>query len=222
MKTILNIVSIHIGNLKDVSFHAIEELKNSDFIIGEEYKETSKLLKYFSIDKSFELLNEHSSETEILELFKKIKNSKKVSLISDSGTPLIEDPGAKLVEYAILEKLEIKVIPGASAIIAALVLSGFSISPFTFVGFLSPKEQIRKNEIKKYLSINHTIVIYETPYRYKQVIRQLYKVSKYNYRIFLGLNLTSPKEIQYRGTLKSIQNILDSLPKAPPVIVLSK
>ncbi|MCB1189065.1 MAG: 16S rRNA (cytidine(1402)-2'-O)-methyltransferase [Leptospiraceae bacterium] len=222
MGPILNIISTPIGNYKDVTFHAIEELKDSDFIIGEEFKETSKFLKHYGITKEFELLNEHSTMENVMELIQAIKRSKKVSLISDSGTPLVEDPGSNLVEFAIQENIEIKMIPGASALLCALVLSGFRISPFTFIGFFSQKEEIRKNEIKKYLMLNHTLVIYETPYRYKKVIQEIQKFSKQNYKIFLGLNLTTPQEIQYRGTIREIIKVLDSFPKALPVIVLEK
>ena len=190
----LYIISVPIGNDRDIAMNAIEKLQQADMVIGEEYKETSKLLKLNGIDKEFELLNEHSDDQEMNRLLELMKSKNLTCLISDAGTPGIEDP--------------------------ALALCGFRISPFTFVGFLNREEDKRRNEINKYLALGHTIVLYETPYRYKKVIQEFGKLSKKNHRIFLGLNLTSEAEIQYRGTLKDILKHLDTFPKAPPVIVI--
>ena len=218
--SILYIISVPIGNERDIAMNAIEKLQQADLIIGEEHKETSKLLKLNGIDKEFELLNEHSDDSEMNRLLGLLKESYLTCLISDAGTPGIEDPGSGLVNLAVRNGIEVKIVPGASALTCALALCGFRISPFTFIGFLNREEEKRKIEINRYLSLGHTLVMYETPYRYKKVIQEIAKYSKKNHRIFLGLNLTADDEIQYRGTLKDILKELDNFPKAPPVIVI--
>jgi 16S rRNA (cytidine1402-2'-O)-methyltransferase len=220
MNPILYIVSVPIGNNKDISMNAIEKLAMADLIIGEEFKETSKLLKLNGLDKSFELLNEHSTHQDIDLLIEKVLSSRISCLISDSGTPSIEDPGEALINICIRKGVELKIIPGATALASALALSGFRVSPFTFVGFLNRDEKIRREEILKFFGYQHTLVFYETPYRYKKVIMEMARLTKRDYRIFLGLNLTADDEIQIRGTLKQIANKLENLPKAPPVIVI--
>ena len=218
--SILYIISVPIGNERDIAMNAIEKLQQADLIIGEEHKETSKLLKLNGIDKEFELLNEHSDDSEMNRLLGLLKESYLTCLISDAGTPGIEDPGSGLVNLAVRNGIEVKIVPGASALTCALALCGFRISPFTFIGFLNREEEKRKVEINRYLSLGHTLVMYETPYRYKKVIQEIAKYSKKNHRIFLGLNLTADDEIQYRGTLKDILKELEKFPKAPPVIVI--
>ncbi|HMZ67462.1 MAG TPA: SAM-dependent methyltransferase, partial [Leptospiraceae bacterium] len=172
------------------------------------------------IDREFELLNEHSDDVEMQRLLDLMLSKNLTCLISDAGTPGIEDPGSGLVNLAVRNGMEVKIVPGPSAITCALALCGFRISPFTFIGFLNREDEKRRLEIIKYLGYGHTLVLYETPYRYKKVIREIAKYAKKNYRIFLGLNLTAEDEIQYRGTLKEILPHLEGFPKSPPVIVI--
>ncbi|HMV42891.1 MAG TPA: SAM-dependent methyltransferase [Leptospiraceae bacterium] len=216
----LYIISVPIGNDRDIAMNAIEKLQQADLIIGEEFKETSKLLKLNGIDREFELLNEHSDDVEMQRLLDLMLSKNLTCLISDAGTPGIEDPGSGLVNLAVRNGMEVKIVPGPSAITCALALCGFRISPFTFIGFLNREDEKRRLEIIKYLGYGHTLVLYETPYRYKKVIREIAKYAKKNYRIFLGLNLTAEDEIQYRGTLKEILPHLEGFPKSPPVIVI--
>ncbi len=218
--TTLCLVSIPIGNLQDISLRALEVLKSSDLIIGEEWKTTSKFLKYYQIQKDFAILNEHTTENEIQNLFQKIQSLHQVSLISDAGTPLVEDPGHVLLNKCIQNNFIIKAIPGANAFLTALVLSGFEISPFTFFGFLPRDKNERKKILQKQLQYKHTLVWYETPYRYKSVIYDLAQLVSKDKKIFLALNLTMDSEIQFRGKISDLLNQLDSFPKAEPVIIL--
>jgi 16S rRNA (cytidine1402-2'-O)-methyltransferase len=218
--TTLYLVSVPIGNPRDISFHAVDKLNESDLIIGEEYKETSKLLKMNGIEKDFELLNEHTSNEELNRLLELIQTKSIVCLLSDVGTPSIEDPGVSLINLCVRNSIHIKIIPGATALTSALALSGFAVTPFTFVGFLDREDHKRREQLYYYFGLNHTLVFYETPYRYKKVIQEMARIAKRDYRIFLGLNLTSADEIQYRGSLKDLVKKLDDFPKAPPVIVI--
>jgi 16S rRNA (cytidine1402-2'-O)-methyltransferase len=220
MKPVLYILSTPIGNPKDISLHTLEILQKSDLIIGEEYKETSKLLKRHNITKGFELLNEHSTREDILKLIKQIKRSTVSSILSDSGSACIEDPAGSITQLALAEGIELKVAPGASSLVAALSLCGFYTSPFTFIGFFSREDATRKQEILHYLNYKHTLVFFETPYRYKKVILEIASMVKKEIPIFLGLDLTTDSEYKYYGNIKHLCKILDTLPKAPPVIVL--
>ena len=220
MNPTLHLVSVPIGNPLDLNLRAMEVLKTADLIIGEEYKETAKFLKRNGIQKDFELLNEHSSEEEIYELFEKLKQSESTCLFSDSGTPLLEDPGLRLVQYCIQNEIKISSVPGPAAFLTALTLSGFPVSPFVFLGFL-PKDALEKKKyLTPYLSLKQNIVFYETPYRYKKTIQEISGLVSGNKNVFLGLNLTAEDEHIFRGKWKDLGRILDSLPKAPPVIVI--
>ena len=142
IKNALYVVSTPIGNLKDISFRAIEVLKNSDFILCEDTRVTKKLLAHYKIDKkliSNHKFNEKKNLNKILEL---LNNSKILSLVSDAGTPLISDPGYKLLQQVIKNKIKVFVIPGPSAITAALVISGAKTDNFLFLGFLPKNKYI--------------------------------------------------------------------------------
>jgi 16S rRNA (cytidine1402-2'-O)-methyltransferase len=135
MKPCLTLVCTPIGDFNDLTEKARQTILSANLIIGEEFTNTSKFLKKLNSQKNFELLNEHSTSDDILELLSQIKANRNSCLFSDGGTPLLEDPGLELVRECIKENIEIKVAPGASAFLIALLLSGFSTSPFTFLGF---------------------------------------------------------------------------------------
>lgn len=219
--TTLYLVSTPIGNLQDITLRAIEVLKNSELIIGEEFKTTSKFLKQYGIQRNFEVLNEHTTEAELEVLLQKVQTLEFVSLISDAGTPLFEDPGYSFLEKCIQKNIKVRALPGANALITALVLSGFPVTPFTFWGFLPREKEERKKALQKQLHYKHTLVWYETPYRYKAVIEDLAKFISKDKKIFIALNLTMKEEFQFRGTISELLNNLNALPKAEPVIILN-
>lgn len=213
------LVSVPIGNHGDISSRAVEMLQSCDLLIAEEHKPAYRLLNAIGIKREYELLNEHSRRDDIDELMDKIRNSRLTCVISDAGTPVLEDPGSDLVSRILQEKIYLGVVPGADAVTSALVLSGFPVVPYTFFGFLNVDKNIRKKEIHNILSCGHTAVLYETPYRYKALLKELHAQKK-NLDIFLALDLTTEQEFQFRGKIGNLVKILDKLPKAPPVIVL--
>lgn len=219
MKPEVYLVSVPIGNPMDITFRAKELLAKCDILIGEEHKPTYRLLNHLGIKKKYELLNEHSNKEDIDDLMAMIRNAALTCLISDAGTPVLEDPGKGLVEKILDENIYLGAVPGPNAAITALVLSGFPASPYTFYGFLNKDKHIRKGEIAKILKSGHTAIIYETPYRYKSLLEELFSMQK-NLPIFLGLDLTGENEFQFRGKIGDLVKKLDKLPKAPPVIVL--
>ncbi|AYV54785.1 16S rRNA methyltransferase [Leptospira kmetyi] len=224
-KGTLVLVSVSLGNPGDMTFRAKELLERSDLVIGEESRTTSTLLKSFSIVKEFLLCNEHTTSEEIVSLGETVMNSNLTVLISDAGTPGIEDPGRELVQEVLRRGGRVQSAPGAIAFGAALSISGFKISPFTFCGFFSRESADRKKELERYLKPGHTIVFYETPYRYKAVLHDLDAVLKETAderQIFLCLDLTLESEFQFRGKLGELLKIADNLPKGNPVIVVSQ
>ena len=161
----LYLVSTPIGNLEDISFRAINILNSVDIIACEDTRHSLKLLNHYNIKKrliAYHSYNEENSANGILNL---IQSGKSVALITDGGTPCISDPGWLLVKKCIDNNIIIVSVPGASAIIAALVISGFRTDKFCFIGFLSPKSGKRRTELEKYKSFIGTIVLYESPYR---------------------------------------------------------
>lgn len=220
MKPCLTLVCTPIGDFKDLTEKARQTVLSANLIIGEEFTNTSKFLKKLNSQQTFELLNEHSTAEDIMGLLSKIKANPQSCLFSDGGSPLLEDPGLELVRECIKESVEIKVAPGASAFLIALLLSGFSTSPFTFLGFLPRESGERIEKMKKFLHLKHTLILYETPYRYKKAFREILPLFKKETKVFLGLNLTGEEEIQFRGSCGELLKKLEDFPKANPVLVI--
>ncbi|HRE40996.1 MAG TPA: 16S rRNA (cytidine(1402)-2'-O)-methyltransferase [Ignavibacteria bacterium] len=218
---ILNIVTTPIGNYADMTLRALRILKESDYIICEEYKEANKLLKFFELDKELFRINEHNEENIDEEIINNLLTGKKISLISDGGTPLFADPGNYLLHRCIELNIKVDFIGGANSVLTAVVLCGFNISRFRFVGFLSPKNDIRKKELDKLKFEDRVLIILDAPYRLIQMITDLKNIMPER-NIFLGCNLTSNDEKQFRGTAENILNLLEENYKAEFVLILDK
>lgn len=161
----LYIVSTPIGNLSDITLRALEALQSSDIILCEDTRVTNKLLAKHNIKASLKLYNDNSDGS-LRDLVKKfILGGKIVSLVSDAGTPLISDPGYKLVRELKEEKLHVDIIPGACAIIAALTLSGLATDQFLFSGFLPKTISGKKKTFEELVTLNATLIFYETSKR---------------------------------------------------------
>ncbi len=201
----LNLITTPIGNYADITLRALRYLKESDYIIVEEYKEAVKLLKFFGIKKDLKRINEHNDrdneETE--EIFLDLINGKNISLISDAGTPVFADPGKSLLKKCIEFNIKLEFLHGPNSVLAAIVLSGFDISRFYYIGFLSPKSEIRKREIYELKNINKVFALLEAPYRLKQILTDLAEVFP-DTQIFIGFDLTMPNEKHFRGTASEI------------------
>ncbi len=159
------IVSTPIGNLKDITYRAIEVLKSSQLIICEDTRVSRKLLDHYDIKTQLTSLNEFNEDEKSYEILSEIKTLENVSLISDAGTPLLSDPGYKFIKRAVKNGHKVISIPGASAILAALTASTMPTNTFTFLGFL-PKSPAKQQKIfDRYKSENHTVIIFESPHR---------------------------------------------------------
>lgn len=165
MQPALYIISTPIGNLKDITYRAVETLEQVDIIACEDTRVSHKLLAHYGISKRLMVYNDHSSENERSKLITFILSGKSVGLITDAGTPLISDPGYKLIQDCYANNIKVVPIVGASSPIAALTISGLPSESFYFVGFLPNKEKARHDILEKLKKTNTTIVFFESPRR---------------------------------------------------------
>ena len=200
-KPILYIVSTPIGNLKDITFRAIDILNGVDAILCEDTRTSGVLLNHYQIKKpliSYHEFNKLDQENRILNLLIEGKN---LALISDAGTPGISDPGFEIIQKVIEKGYFVVSIPGPSAILAALVSSGLIIQPFTFLGFLPRKQSEMKDLLKGYVKRKETLVVYESPMRVAKTLEVLFQVLG-NRKISLSRELTKTFETIIRTTLE--------------------
>lgn len=200
----LYIVSTPIGNIKDITFRAIEVLESVDYIVCENPNNSKKLLNHYNINKKLIQLNAIIEENNTSNILNLLKNGNNIAYISDAGTPCISDPGQILVSNAIKENIEVSVIPGASAILTSLVGSGLNISNFTFVGFLSNKSGTRLNQLKELSKINSTLVIYESSHRILDTIKDIKQTFNNDLNICIAKELTKIHEEYIRDKIANI------------------
>ncbi|MBP5343032.1 16S rRNA (cytidine(1402)-2'-O)-methyltransferase [bacterium] len=170
------LISSPIGNLNDITFRALDIIKNVDYLFCEDTRVTSKLLKHYDIERALDSYHDFSSkekEDYILDLLEK---GHSVGIISDSGTPIISDPGYEVVSRAKSEGFRIIPIPGPSASIAAVTMSALPIKPYLFYGFLDHKASKKRKELENLKSYEFTICIYESPQRIHETLRIMYEV----------------------------------------------
>ena len=180
MQGTLYVISTPIGNLGDITKRAVETLKNLDILLVEDTRVSGKLLKNFDIEAKMVSFNEYSEKTKTASIISLLKEGKTVGIISDSGTPLISDPGFLLVREAVKNGIQITAIPGPTALIYALSISGLPTDKFIFLGYL-PKKEGKKTNILKNLKkaskyITATVIFYESPYRLLATLRNINEV----------------------------------------------
>lgn len=162
---ILYVVATPIGNLQDITYRAVEILKSVDKIAVEDTRHSAPLLKHLSVDKPTLCLHEFNEQKRLGVLLDYLCEGESIALISDAGTPLISDPGYRLVHEARAEGITVVPVPGACAAITALCASGLPTDRFTFEGFLPPRDEARANRLKQLLHESRTMVFYEAPHR---------------------------------------------------------
>ena len=196
----LYIVPTPIGNLDDITIRAIDTLKNSDLILSEDTRHAKKLLSHYKIStkvKSYHLNNEHKKVDEYIEL---MLHDKIISLITDAGTPCISDPGFLLVREAIKKGIQITCLPGPTALIPALVLSGLPSDAFIFEGFL-PRKKGRKTKLKEISQNSITTVIYESPYRIIKTLSDLLEFLGSDRLVSVSREISKIYEETFRGSV---------------------
>lgn len=206
----LYVCATPIGNLKDITLRAIETFKSCDFIICEDTRVTGKLLNSLEIEKKMISMNAFSEKKDLNSLIEKIKEAENVCLVTDAGTPGISDPGTRLVSLIRENEIEIEIIPGASALTAALSGSGFDTSKFLFLGFL-PKKKGRKTIFEKIKNTEETIVFYESPHRILKTLEELIEVVPKR-KIGIYKEITKIHEEFINGTAAEVLEFLNSNP----------
>jgi 16S rRNA (cytidine1402-2'-O)-methyltransferase len=196
----LFLVATPIGNWEDITLRALRVLKEVDLVVYEERKEGSRLLRHYGIEKPVESLNEHNESAATQIILSRIKSGGSVALISDAGTPVFSDPGQTLVQRALQLGIRVVPIPGASSLMPALIVSGFSIREFLFQGFLSPKRERRVEELQKLKRETRTVVLMEAPYRLVQLIRDIADVVGDSRRVCVAFDITLPTEEIFHGS----------------------
>ena len=196
----LFIVPTPIGNMGDITIRAIETLKNSDLILAEDTRHAKKLLSEYNIStkvNSYHLNNEHKKVNDYIEL---MASGQKISLITDAGTPCISDPGFLLIREAIKKDILITCLPGPTALIPALVLSGLPSENFIFEGFL-PRKKGRKTKLIELAQNTRTTIIYESPYRVIKTLTELLEYFGADRQISLSREISKIYEETYRGSI---------------------
>ena len=215
------IVPTPIGNLEDITLRAIRVLEEVDFILAEDTRTSSVLLKHLNIEKplrSHHKFNEHATVRAVAEA---IEAGKNVALISDAGTPGISDPGFLLVRTCVEEGIEVETLPGATACIPALVQSGFPCDRFCFEGFL-PQKKGRMKRLTELAEESRTIIFYESPFRVVKCLEQLAEVFGAERRVAVSREITKKFEQTVRGTLAEvIAHFKKQQPKGEFVIVVA-
>ena len=164
-----------IGNLEDITIRTLNTLKYVDEIYCEDTRRTIKLLNHYEIKKPLFSLHEHNENLKSDEVVKKLLDGKNIAYVSDAGMPGISDPGSKLIQNVIENNVELTTLPGASAMIVALVNSGIDTRYFTFIGFLERDNSKQKLQLKELSEKRETLIVYESPHRIKQTLKRLYE-----------------------------------------------
>ena len=217
----LFIVPTPIGNLGDITFRAIETLKSVDIILAEDTRTSLKLLKHYKINSKIESYHMHNEHKKADSIINKISEGNTIALISDAGTPSISDPGFLLVRECIKNNIEIECLPGATALITALVISGLPSDKFLFEGFL-PAKKGRTKRLKELSNEKKTIIFYESPHRILKTLKDFSDYFSPEKQVSVSREITKIYEETFRGTIEeSIEHFEKNKPKGEFVIVLS-
>jgi 16S rRNA (cytidine1402-2'-O)-methyltransferase len=200
----LYIVSTPIGNPEDITLRALRILREADAIICEERREGTRLARHFQIENEIIDLNEHTERARVPELIERLQRGETLALISDHGTPLLADPGSRFVQRAIEMQLAVSAVPGASSLLAALVVSGLAMERFRFVGLLPVKKDERQMALRRLREDRDTWVIFDAPYRLSTLLADLELCVGGDRPMTVACNLTMPDETIVRGTIKSV------------------
>ena len=206
----LYIVATPIGNLEDITLRALNILREVDLIAAEDTRQTLKLLNHFEITKPLISYHRHNEEIKSDVLIEKIKKGENIALVSDAGTPGICDPGESVIKKAIEENIEVIPIPGACAMINALIVSGIETKEFCFLGFLPLNKKLRKEKLEEIKKANKTTIIYEAPHKMKATLEDLKEVIE-NRKVVLARELTKIHEQFIRGNIEELLNKIDDL-----------
>jgi 16S rRNA (cytidine1402-2'-O)-methyltransferase len=207
----LYLVSTPIGNLGDITQRALDTLRSVDYVISEDTRKTGFLLKHFEIRKPQISFREDNEERTLPKILALLEEGKSIALVTDAGTPSVSDPGFILVRSALAANLPLTAIPGPTALITALILSGLPVHSFTFRGFPPRKPGARRRFFEVDLASPHTLIFYESPYRLQAFLADALAVYG-DRRAAVANDLTKMFETMYRGMLSQM---VDTFQKEP-------
>ena len=217
----LFIVPTPIGNLEDITLRAIATLKSVDLILAEDTRTSLKLLNHFEIKNNVESYHMHNEHKKLTSIIEKLNIGLEIALICDAGTPGISDPGFLLARECIKNNIEVECLPGATALIPAIINSGLPSDRFLFEGFL-PVKKGRAKKLKELAEENKTIIFFESPHRVLKTLNDLLSHFDINSHVSISRELTKIHAETFRGTIKqSIEHFEKKKPKGEFVIVLS-
>jgi 16S rRNA (cytidine1402-2'-O)-methyltransferase len=215
----LYLVSTPVGNLGDVSIRALFTLAAADMVVCEDTRHSRKLFSAYGIGRKLETYHDFSGDRDRERIISALREGKSVAVISDAGTPLIADPGFKLVRAAVAERFSIFPIPGASAILSAIVASGLPSDQFFFGGFLPPKETARREALEGLRAVPGTLVLYETASRIEATLTEIGRIFP-GRMLTLARELTKLHEAYSRGTAAALLEEIGQTPLLGELVLL--
>lgn len=210
MAGILYLVATPIGNLEDITLRAINVLKEVDLVAAEDNRQTLKLLNHLKISKPLITYHRHNEETVGPKIVEKILEGKNIAVCTDAGTPGISDPGETVTKLAIENNIQVVPIPGACALINALIASGLDTKEFSFYGFLPLNHKLRKAKFNEMINDQKTIIFYEAPHRLKDSLSDILEYFG-DRKIVVAKELTKIHENFYRGKVSEIKEIFANI-----------
>ena len=205
----LYLIPTPIGNLEDMTLRAIRLLKEVDYILAEDTRNSAPLLKHFGIDKKVFAHHQHNEHQSVKEIIRFLTEGKQVALISDAGTPAISDPGFLLVREAIKNEIEVCCLPGATAFVPALVNSGLPNDRFVFEGFL-PVKKGRQTRLKSLVNEERTMIFYESPHRLLKTLEDFAEYFGAERSVSVSRELSKVFEETVRGTLSEVKTYFET------------
>jgi len=216
----LYVVSTPIGNLGDFSFRAIDVLRGVALILAEDTRHSRTLLDRYEIRTPVASHHEHNEAKMTPGLVARLRGGEDLALISDAGTPLLSDPGARLVSAALDAGVVVTPIPGASALLSALVASGINSERFTFYGFLPRKGRDRASTLAELASLPHTAIVYEAPTRLAETLTELEALGAGERKIAVAREMTKQYEEVRRGTVSTLRAYYENTPPRGEVVIV--
>jgi 16S rRNA (cytidine1402-2'-O)-methyltransferase len=218
----LYIVATPIGNLGDMTQRAIDTLRSADLVLAEDTRKTRVLLDHFGIKTRMVASHEHNEARTVPLVIEQLRNRKSVAVVTDAGTPLISDPGSRLVQAVRAAGFRVSPVPGPSALTAALSAAGLDTTRFTFLGFLPRSGRERRDAIALISTLSHTAVLYEAPSRVAATLRDLIAAGAADRRCVVARELTKIFEELREGTVEELAAYYaDSSPRGEVVILLA-
>ena len=214
----LYLIPTPVGNMEDITLRAIHTLEMVDFLLCEDTRVTSELLHKLNIKKKLIHSDDHNEDSLKEMVLSKLQEGNNIGLVTDRGTPIISDPGYKIVEYVTSHGFNVISLPGPTAFVPALTMSGINPAPFLFYGFLNSKDSKRKKELETLKKLPYTIILYEAPHSIQDMLTSLLEVFG-NRKIALCREISKKYEEAIRGTITDVLEVVDSI-KGEMVVVV--